>query len=216
MEDFGRSEMKEFARPDVKEEVEHILQLARSRGFHLYMKDHNWLGFPVVMVFIPELNIGRRLWLPSGTVDRFKDRLLADPFSIGKDDLQILEKPEFILNIQARLSLSEFFEIDTLTLERWSTWEFFGLLALAFGLTELARQYLRHVYYDIPDSRKARTDSLHREEILRELVRALPDCRKPCTECRFIKECKYTVLGDFESTLVKSYPDSLRRTEPVL
>ncbi|MCJ7506312.1 YcaO-like family protein [Candidatus Bathyarchaeota archaeon] len=217
MEDCGRSEIKEFASSDVKDEVDFILQLARTRGFNIYMRDHGWLGFPAVRIFVPELNIGRRLWLPniSHPVDKFKEKLLTDFSSIKKNDLQIMEEPEFILHVCSRDSLCDFFQIDTLTLERWSRWAFFGMLALAFDQTDLANKYLRHIHFEIPNSKNLkRTSSMRGEEILRELAGLLPDCRKPCIECRFMKECRYTVLADFESTLVNSYPESLSRIEP--
>lgn len=53
-------------------------------------------------------------------------------------------------------------------------------------------------------------------EILSELAIILPNCQqKSCEECRFMEECKFPILKDFESKIVKAFPHYLRRLEEI-
>jgi len=210
-EDYGAPEYEEFYKIDLLDEINYIFHFLGKKGYRIYMKDCNWLGFPCIKLFIPELNVGygQLIKYSNFKFEKFKQKLLTNFSDITKDDLKILDTPEFILLLSHLKTLNSFFQIDCESLERYSSWKFFGLLAFALNREKLAIKYLKQVALSVPKSK-------NKKEILSELGIILPNCQqKSCESCRFKRECKFPILKDFESTVVKEFPNHLRRLEEI-
>ena len=208
-EDYGTIEFEEYNKDDLLDEVNYILDFLNKRGYHIYLKDCSFLSIPTVRLFIPELNtgFGKLIIYSNNEIDIFKQKLLANLFDITKEDLQeVLKKSEFILLLSHLKHLNNFFQIDTIILEHYSVWKFFGLLAIAFNLNEIANKYFQQISYKTSDQK-------NKTEILFELAQILPNCQKSCFSCRFKRECKFPVLEPLESRVVKAFPRYLRGIE---
>ncbi len=208
-EDYGAPEYEEFYKIDLLDEINYIFHFLCKKGYRIYMKDCNWLGFHCIKLFIPELNVGygQLIKYSNFKFKKFKQKLLTNFSDITKDDLKVLETPEFILLLSHRKTLNSFFQIDCESLE-YSSWKFFGLLAFALNREKLATKYLKQVALSIPKLK-------NKNEILSELAQILPNCQKSCEECRFMEECKFSILKEFESKVVKAFPRYLRRLEEI-
>lgn len=209
-EDYGSPEYEEFYKIDLLDEINYIFHFLGKKDYRIYMKDCNWLGFPCIKLFIPELNVGygQLIKYSNFKFEKFKQKLLTNFSDITKDDLKILDTPEFILLLSHLKTLNSFFQIDCESLERYSSWKFFGLLAFALNREKLAIKYLKQVALSIPRLR-------NKNEVLSELAQILPDCQRSCEECRFMEECKFPILKEFESKVVKAFPRYLRRLEEI-
>lgn len=206
-EDYGTIEFEEYNKDDLLDEVNYILDFLNKRGYHIYLKDCSFFSTPTVRLFIPEMNIGfgKLIIYSNNEIEIFKQKLLAKE-DLNKEDLNVLDTAEFILLLSHLKYLNNFFQIDTITLEQYSVWKFFGLLALAFNLKEIANKYFQQISYKTSNQK-------NKTEILTELAQILPNCQKSCYSCRFKRECKFPVLEPLESRVVEAFPRYLRGIE---
>ena len=90
-EDNGAPEYEEFYKIDLLDEINYIFHFLGRKDYRIYMKDCNWLGFPCIKLFIPELNVGygQLIKYSNFKFEKFKQKLLTNFSGIIKDDLKV-------------------------------------------------------------------------------------------------------------------------------
>ncbi len=213
-EDAGRPSFREYTQSDCLDEVNHILDLLHSRGWSIYMKDANWLGFPAMKIFVPEMNcpVLSAHYAGRNTVIRaFLQRVLTQLDRITPRDLILLEDPAFLLYLIVKKNMSAVLGIETNVLDRFSAWKFFGLLSLAYGNESTARRYLSiYSFFSHGDRQELKAYHENPRSILPSLSRAIPDCRLSCDQCLFSRSCRHPVKKALEDYVLEHFQEHFR------
>ncbi|MHA1733000.1 MAG: YcaO-like family protein [Promethearchaeota archaeon] len=205
---------------DCAREAKHLLDLCHSNGWRVFLKDYNWLGFPTLRLFVPELQMGYfRFYhsLDDRRVDSLRKKIVQDPTSVTPDDLAILRSPNFLLGLASHKSMAEFLGIETRRLSAIDPWFYIGLLAKAAGLGDLATRYLKFwLSGNLYGGRDYKEAISAAGGILSYIRRLVPDCTRGCAKCRdeFRVDCKYLSLRGVEEDLVEKLPEHFDRVPP--
>jgi YcaO-like protein with predicted kinase domain len=188
-----------------EEETKNLLSLLKKNDCHTYSMDYSWLGFPSLFVIIPELHLGyNEILYESSKLINFKKKLICNFDKINKDDLTILEDPRTIIDVAQNPILNMFFSIEVSYLKSISTWFFFGELANIFNLSEIAKKYLSQTTSD----QLLKCLGKKSDEVKHYLAEILPPCdKKSCKECKYQKECQYSVTKKIQDKIIKIYPN---------
>ncbi|MBD3351615.1 MAG: hypothetical protein GF364_09030 [Candidatus Lokiarchaeota archaeon] len=210
---------KEFESNNLKDECDYLIRLFKERNYRVYLQDLNFLEYPTIKVFIPELNPGTLQLMSYTTVEieSFFAKLIGDFDNLTPTDIDILNNPLLAIRAIEKSTVSQLLTIETTTLGSMNSMKFLGDLAYAFGRKDIAKKYYTMYKADcffksqsIKIINMKRTNNTP-EEIKKELHSILPNCLLPCknradsSECRFINECKYTVFKEFQKELAEKF-----------
>jgi len=208
LDDRGTHSYWNYDDKDYLNEINSLFSLLNENKFHCYVKDYSWLGFPTLSIIVPELHFGyNEIDYEGIRLASFKKKILFDFNNLKKNDLQILNDPEIILRIISRIyNVGRFFQIEVPVLKKFSIWLFFGLLAKAFNLKEIAEKYFSQLLPHNNDQMQTAIKYKTSEEIKKFLKSILPKCNKSCDACQYLLKCRYPLTKKIQERVVHLYP----------
>jgi hypothetical protein len=124
--------------------------------------------------------------------------------------------PHFLIYLALNNTLNSFFNLDLLEENQISMWEFFSLLAYAYGKDEIARKFFSQ-YLNEPNSNILMIKKFRqkKEEIFSLLEDIIPKCGKiECNNCQHNKNCKYPILKDVQNQVAREHPTLFEKKFP--
>ncbi|MBD3352233.1 MAG: hypothetical protein GF364_12165 [Candidatus Lokiarchaeota archaeon] len=202
---------KEFASDDLYDEVQSAFDIFKERKYRAYMKDLNFLDFPTVKIFIPELNVGylNLMYYTTRDIEDFKVKIISQISSLRPEDLDIMLDPYMAIQAFGITSAANLLSIRTIQLEKISAALFLGKLAHAFSRMDIARRYyrlhnLQETLYGYRNKAISKIEmNKSPEDVKDEIFRIIPNCLSSCDNCKFQAQCKYTYLKQYQKMLAE-------------
>ncbi len=208
---FGSFKKWDYSDENFLVELKNLTEFCRKNGWYIFMRDYNWLGFPTIRLFVPELEcciLDHLLYMPD-QVFKLKKMLITNIREIQSIDLGILSRSESLIYVVIKnYNLSTFLGIDTLSLRRISTWEFFSLLCLAYGNSDLFKKFWKlRKSNEILITFKNEPFKDFSKKLLTRLEKLIPNCHQECNNCRHVRTCRYGLLESIEKKITSKYPE---------
>ncbi|MBD3352235.1 MAG: hypothetical protein GF364_12175 [Candidatus Lokiarchaeota archaeon] len=204
---------KEFASDDLYDEVQSAFDIFKERKYRVYMMDMNFLDFPTIKIFIPELNVGylNLMYYTSRDIEDFKVKIITHVAFLTPSELDILLDPYMAIQAFGLTSAANLMSIRTIQLEKISAALFLGKLAHAFNRMDIANKYyklhnLQETFYGNGDNAISKTEmSKSSQDVKKEMFQIIPNCLSSCDNCKFQAQCKYTYLKQYQNMLAEKY-----------
>jgi YcaO-like protein with predicted kinase domain len=206
LEDYKNYNPIYYYNQDSTKEMNNLIELVRSNSWNIYFKTFNWLKFPTVRLFIPNLNFGFRSFTEhtTNTIREIKIKLLNKKFKLNSEELNLLSKSEFLVHCWMNDNLGSFFNLEFKSKKEISIWKILGLISYYNQNKELAIKFLK-----INEENILRDIQLfnNMKNILNFLRNIIPNCSRLCCLCNHNDRCRTFSLVKLEKKIYADNPN---------
>jgi YcaO-like protein with predicted kinase domain len=195
---------------DSTKEMNKLIEIIKLNCWNIYYKFYNWLKFPTIKLFSPNLNFGYRSFTEYKTnaIRLIKIKLIHKNFKLDEEEIKLFSNSEFLVHCWMNGNLASFLNIELKSLENISPWKILGLISYYNENKELAIKFLKinegMILQDIELFK-------NKDSILNYLQRTIPNCSKACWLCYHKNECKTFSLMNLENRILAKNPKSFEK-----